>query len=167
MSSSPSVGDIIYSQLELVQTYFPNKLIPKAKSAMLRWKLRMSRLADGAWLSMALSQITGILAITRQNLQSHTVRPAKTQFSLCIWTVWSVFVWCSLDSQGFKASSCGQWRLWPDCADAQADLSLRWTLMWRMFSSCAGSFCYNIKPRFAVENWKLDWISNMSRDTWK
>ena len=30
-----------------------------------------------------------------------------------------------LDSQGCKVSSCGQRRLWSDCADAQADLSLR------------------------------------------
>ena len=30
------------------------------------------------------------------------------------------------DSQDCKFSSCGQWRLWSDCADAQADLSLRW-----------------------------------------
>ena len=33
--------------------------------------------------------------------------------------------WCILDSQGCKVSSCGQRRLWSDCADAQADLSLR------------------------------------------
>ena len=30
-------------------------------------------------------------------------------------------------SQGCKVSSCGQRKLWSDCADAQADLSLRWT----------------------------------------
>ena len=30
-----------------------------------------------------------------------------------------------LDSQGCKVSLRGQWRLGPDCADAQADLSLR------------------------------------------
>ena len=34
-----------------------------------------------------------------------------------------------LDSQWCKVSSCGQRRLWSDCADAQADLSLRWALM--------------------------------------
>ena len=28
-----------------------------------------------------------------------------------------------------KLSSCGQWRLWSDWADAQADLSLRWAHM--------------------------------------
>ena len=31
-----------------------------------------------------------------------------------------------LDSQACKASSCGQRRLWSDCADAQAYLSLHW-----------------------------------------
>ena len=34
-----------------------------------------------------------------------------------------------LDSQGCKVSSRGQWRLWSDCADSQADLSLRWVHM--------------------------------------
>ena len=32
----------------------------------------------------------------------------------------------SMGSWGPKVSSCGQWRLWSDWADAQADLSLRW-----------------------------------------
>ena len=32
----------------------------------------------------------------------------------------------SMGSYGPKLSSCGQWRLWSDWADAQADLSLRW-----------------------------------------
>ena len=31
-----------------------------------------------------------------------------------------------LDSQGCRLSSYGQRKLWSDCADAQADLSLRW-----------------------------------------
>ena len=34
--------------------------------------------------------------------------------------------WALLDSTGCRVSSCGQWRLWSDCVDAQADLSLRW-----------------------------------------
>ena len=38
-----------------------------------------------------------------------------------------VFAVCSLVSWGSKVSSCGQRRLWSDWADAQADLSLRWT----------------------------------------
>ena len=28
-----------------------------------------------------------------------------------------------------KVSSCGEWRLWQDCADVQASLSRRWTHM--------------------------------------
>ena len=37
-----------------------------------------------------------------------------------------IFTGRILDSQDCKVSSCGQWRLWSDCADAQADLRLRW-----------------------------------------
>ena len=52
-----------------------------------------------------------------------TVRPAKTQIrSAQI----RVFAMRSMGSWGPNASSCGQWRLWSDWADAQADLSLRW-----------------------------------------
>ena len=36
-----------------------------------------------------------------------------------------VFAVCSVGSKGPKLSSCGQWRLWSEWADAQADLSLR------------------------------------------
>ena len=43
------------------------------------------------------------------------MRPAKTQISLGIRPVWSVF-----------AEPCRQRRLWSDWADAQADRSLRW-----------------------------------------
>ena len=43
-----------------------------------------------------------------------------------------------LDNQGYKVSSCGQRRLWSDCLDAQADLSLHWThLSVRTFSIVA------------------------------
>ena len=52
------------------------------------------------------------------------VRPAKIQISLRILAVWSD---SSLGGrQGCKVSKCGQRRLRSDCADAQADLSLRW-----------------------------------------
>ena len=37
-----------------------------------------------------------------------------------------VFAVHSLGSLGLKVSTCGQRWLWPDRADAQADLSLRW-----------------------------------------
>ena len=37
-----------------------------------------------------------------------------------------VFAVCCMGSWGPNVSSCGQRRLWPAWADAQADLSLRW-----------------------------------------
>ena len=51
-----------------------------------------------------------------------SVRPAKTQISLGIRPVWSVF---AVRSIGLKLSSSGQRRLYSDW-DAQADLSLPW-----------------------------------------
>ena len=54
------------------------------------------------------------------------VRPAKIQISL---SLIRIFNWRILDSQGCKVSSCGQRRLISDCADAQADMSLRWAHM--------------------------------------
>ena len=56
-----------------------------------------------------------------------TVRPAKTQISLGIRPVWSVFAVRSVGSLGPELSSCGQRRLRSDWADVQADPSLRWT----------------------------------------
>ena len=50
--------------------------------------------------------------------------PAKTQISLGIHPVWSVFAVRSMDSWGASVSSCRQWRLWSHWADAQADLRL-------------------------------------------
>ena len=63
--------------------------------------------------------------------------PVKTQISLGICPVWSVFVLHSVVNQGSKVASCGQQRLWLDWADAMADLSLRWTLR---------SFCWFWPP---------------------
>ena len=53
-----------------------------------------------------------------------SVRPAKTQISLGIRPVWSVFAVRSMGSWGPKVSLCGQRGLWSAWA---ADLSLRWT----------------------------------------
>ena len=50
----------------------------------------------------------------------------RLQTSLCISVICSVYAGYSVDSQGSKASSCGQQNLWSACADPQADLSLRW-----------------------------------------
>ena len=48
--------------------------------------------------------------------------PAKIQIGL---RIRAVFTGRSLESKGYKISSCGPWMLWSDCADAQADVSLR------------------------------------------
>ena len=42
--------------------------------------------------------------------------------------------------------NCDQWRFWSDCANAQADLNLRWTYMsddnfWCYGSCCVGDLC--------------------------
>ena len=50
------------------------------------------------------------------------LRPAKTQISLGICPVWSVFTVRSVGSQEPKVSSCGQRRLWSDWADAVAHI---------------------------------------------
>ena len=68
------------------------------------------------------------------------VWPAKTQFSLGICPVWSVFAVCSM-SQGPKLSSYGHRRLWSDWVDAQANPSLRWPNMpFRWFCHEAAHF---------------------------
>ena len=72
-----------------------------------------------------------------------TVRSAKTQISLSIHPVWSVFAVYSLGSWEPKVSSGEQQILWSDWADAQAGLNLCWEhksfddfvtlwLMWRI-----------------------------------
>ena len=53
-----------------------------------------------------------------------SVRPAKTQISLGTRPVWSESSLCA--QWVAKGPSCGQQRLWSDCADARTDLSLRW-----------------------------------------
>ena len=65
----------------------------------------------------------------RKEMYLLTWRPTKTQISLRIRAVWlesSLFAWrhCIL---GYP--KCAQWRFWSECADAQADLNLRWAHM--------------------------------------
>ena len=55
-----------------------------------------------------------------------SVRPAKTQISLGIRPVWSVFAVRMKKPWALTYPMSAQWRLWSDWADAQADLSLRW-----------------------------------------
>ena len=54
-----------------------------------------------------------------------SVRLAKTQISLGIRPVWSVFAVCMKKAWVLSYPSSTQRRLWSDWADAQADLSLR------------------------------------------
>ena len=57
------------------------------------------------------------------------VRPAKTQISLGISPVWSVFTVRMKKAWVLSYTLSAQRRLWSDWADAQADLSLRWAHM--------------------------------------
>ena len=61
---------------------------------------------------------------TQDFQQDLYVRPAKTHASLYISAVWSESLQDTERSQASKASSSGQRRLWSDCVDAQADLSI-------------------------------------------
>ena len=66
------------------------------------------------------------------NVKERTVghtRPAKIQISLRIRAVWSessLGAFRIAKDANLFLHVRGQWRLWSDCADAQADLSLRW-----------------------------------------
>ena len=57
------------------------------------------------------------------------VRPAKTQISLGVRPVWSVFAVRMKKAWVLTYLLSAQRRLWSDWADAQADLSLRWAHM--------------------------------------
>ena len=57
------------------------------------------------------------------------VRPAKTQISLGIRPVWSVFAVRMKKAWVFSYQLSAQRRLWSDWADARADPSLRWAHM--------------------------------------
>ena len=50
-----------------------------------------------------------------------------------------VLVYPSLNSLNAVEGTCDQQRLWSDCTDAQADLSLRWSHVLLLVLSCAGS----------------------------
>ena len=71
------------------------------------------------------------------------VRPAKTQINLHIRAVWSessLSVWIYLGSLASPQNIMR--RLWSDCADAQADLSLRWTHVQSSKAYCAPARLY-------------------------
>ena len=65
----------------------------------------------------------------------HT-RTTKTQISMRICAVWSVFVVRIQKLCILGYPKCAQWRFWSDCANAQADLNLRWAHM------SEGTFAY-------------------------
>ena len=72
---------------------------------------------------------------TSRNVRKRTfghVCPAKIHISLRIRTVWS---------ESSLGALCWQWRLWSDCADAQADWRLRWVpvLTFRLVCWCPRS----------------------------
>ena len=60
-----------------------------------------------------------------QNQQSD-LHPAKTQISLGIGPVWTVFAVCMKKAWVLSYPLSAQRRLWSELADAKADLSLRW-----------------------------------------
>ena len=62
----------------------------------------------------------------RDKTNKVSVRPAKTQISLGIRPVWSVFAVRMKKAWTLSYPLSAQRRLWSDWADAQADLSLRW-----------------------------------------
>ena len=98
------------------------------------------------------------LSCSTTNLSKWAMRRAKTRISLGIHPVWSVFTVHSKDSQGHKASSWGQRRLWSDWADSQADLSLCWvhrSFCW--FYRAATHFISKMWSGWGSNSWALDW----------
>ena len=95
---------------------------------MSRGKLETSRMAvrraDGC--ASGPGRLVSKHELWHDETNKMSVCPAKTQISLGICPVWSVFAVPLMGSYGPKLSSCGQRRLWSDWVDAQADLSLRW-----------------------------------------
>ena len=59
-----------------------------------------------------------------------------------------IFTGRNLDRQGCKVSSCGQRRLWSDCANAQSDLSLRWAYIFRRYVSWRRGAYFSKKKGF-------------------
>ena len=64
--------------------------------------------------------------LPRDKTNNVVVRPAKTQISLGIRPVWSVFAVRMKKAWVLSYPLSAQRRLWSDWADAQADPSLRW-----------------------------------------
>ena len=82
-----------------------------------------------------------------------------------------VFAVCLMGSYGPKLSSCGQWRLWSDWADVQADLSLRWVHMpvyWfcheaaHIWLGKGGTYLYRTFPVFYMFDSKNNFTGKMN-----
>ena len=69
-----------------------------------------------------------------------------------------VFAVRSMSGQGPKMSSCGQWKLWSDMADTQADLSLRWAHTSFCLFCCAVThlFVFTCDVITGITNWKTN-----------
>ena len=80
---------------------------------------------------IAYSQYLYKVGVTKwENVTSYLLEsPTKTQISLCIRAVWSVFVICLKKLCILGYLNHAQWRFWSDCANAQADLNLLWAHM--------------------------------------
>ena len=75
------------------------------------------------WLLQARSHLQQMSHHMTKPTKWH-VRPAKTQISLGIRPVWSVFAVHRKKHWALNYLLSAQWRLWSDWVDAQADLSL-------------------------------------------
>ena len=71
-------------------------------------------------------KVSNINKPPRDKTNNVVVRPVKTQISLGIHPVWSVFAVRTKKACILSYPLSPHWRLWADWADAQTDLSLRW-----------------------------------------
>ena len=113
---------------------------------------------------------TGYLKLSRNTTKptKWPVRPAKTQVSLGICPVWSVFAVRSVGSLGPKVPSSRHWRLWSDLADAQADLSMLGAQVILLVLSCYGLnkvSCHSQRGNDVLTvylyRWKFKWNIDM------
>ena len=78
------------------------------------------------WSVMVTNRLTKHMSCLVTKPTKWHVRPAKTQISLGIRPVWSVFAVRMKKAWVLSYPLSAQQRLWSDWADAKADLSLRW-----------------------------------------
>ena len=112
-----------------------------------QWKGPQKQLLDGEWIKLvytislyrcssklyepAHDKTDKKIFVGHRKDSNQTVHPPSTA---------RVLVYPSFDSPEEVEGTCNQWRLWLDCADAQADLSLRWlqkshcVMHWLFFS---------------------------------